>query len=254
MSLAENEIESVVGRLLESRRSGRPIPEPQAKLDSAAAAHRIQDAVAKRHGGVHGWKVGSKGPGAMPTCAPLLAGTVAQPAGRHEFAVRGPIGVEVEIAFVLGDGFAASKQGPDDEAIRRVIASCHVAIELCAMRWQGDPNRIDPLWKLADNQMNERLLLGPAIENWRGADFRSRAAILSVDESEAQTPSKPANDDLLGLLAWLVRHCVAERDGIAEGAVITTGSWTGMHFLEAPAEVVGTIGDFPPICITLRRP
>ena len=236
-----------------ARRAGQPADVPPVSLDGVADAYRVQDAVAAGLGPVVGWKVGARSPEAVPLCAPLLAGALAPPSARHEHRAGEPIGVEVEIAFVLGRAFPAAGQVPASEEVLDAVASCHIAIELCAMRWRADPDTIDPLLKLADNQMNERLLLGPEIAAWRGADFDALAARLTVDGRPAETPTRPTAGDLRGLLVWLVRHCVAERGGIAAGAAVTTGSWTGMHFVAPPARVVGTIGAFPQIELTLGR-
>jgi 2-keto-4-pentenoate hydratase len=252
MPIADEETERAGRILLEARRSGAPAEVPAFRLETTADAYRIQDRVAARLGPVAGWKVGAPSRDATPFCAPLLAGTVAGPAERHDVRCPAPIGVEVEIAFVLGRAFPAAARPPERDDILAAIASCHIGIELCAMRWRGDPNAVDPLWKLADNQINESFLLGPEIESWRNLDLRAPEARLIVGGKTADTPRRPNDDDLLGLLVWLVRHCVKERGGIAAGAAITTGSWTGMHFVTPPAKIEGRIGDLAPIKLALR--
>lgn len=251
MPLAYHDAEAVARLLAEARRSGRPAEVPGFALEAADDAYRIQDAVAVLHGPINGWKVGAREPGATPTCAPLLAGTIRQPAARHEIAVEGAIGVEVELAFVLGRAFAAAAAPPERAEILDAIASCHMAIELCATRWRGDPDALDPLWKLADNQINEGLVLGPPIAAWREADLDAFEGRLVVDGTPAETPHRPSEGDLIRLLVWLVRHCVRERGGMVANTVVTTGSWTGLRFVEPPAQVVGAVGAFPPIEVTL---
>jgi 2-keto-4-pentenoate hydratase len=252
MPLDDDDIARAAERLDGARRSGQRAEVPDFRLESAGDAYRVQDAVAARHGPAMGWKVGAKSREATPNCAPLLAGALEQPAPCHRRRVRGPVGVEVEIAFVLGRAFPAAAQAPERTEILDAIASCHVAIELCAMRWRADLDLIDPLWKLADNQMNESLLLGPEIPDWRSADLGALEARLAVDGAIVETPRRPADDDLLGLLVWLVRHCVVGRGGLPAEAAITTGSWTGMHFVTAPADLAGSIGSFPPIEVAIR--
>jgi 2-keto-4-pentenoate hydratase len=153
---------------------------PDLALADAAEAYRIQDAVAARLGGVAGWKVGAKGPGATPTCAPLLAGTVSHVRAGAAVRTRPVIGVEVEVAFVLGSDFPASPRGPDPDEILDAVSACHVAVEFCETRWESGPQTA-PLWLLADNQMNEMLLLGPKIPRWRELHFAALEASLSVD-------------------------------------------------------------------------
>jgi 2-keto-4-pentenoate hydratase len=253
MPIADDETERAGRILLEARHTGEAAEVPGFRLETTADAYRIQDKVAAQLGPAAGWKVGAPSREATPFCAPLLAGAVREPARRHEVCFARPLGVEVEIAFVLGRAFPPAAQPPEREEVLDAIAFCHIAIELCAMRWRGDPGSVDPLWKLADNQMNESLLLGPEIAAWRDADLGKLEARLAVDGTTAETPRRPSDDDLIGLLVWLVRHCVEARGGVAAGAAITTGSWTGMHFVRPPAEIVGAIGDFEPIELGLRR-
>jgi 2-keto-4-pentenoate hydratase len=252
MPLNDDDIARAAERLDGARRSGQLAEVPGFRLETAGDAYRVQDAVAARHGPVMGWKVGAKSREATPNCAPLIAGALAEPAPRHQRRVKGPVGVEVEIAFVLGRAFPAAARAPEPAEVLDAIAACHIAIELCAMRWRADPDLIDPLWKLADNQMNECLLLGPEIPAWRAADLGALEASLAVDGAIAETPRRPADDDLLGLLVWLVRHCVVARGGLPAQAAVTTGSWTGMHFVTAPAELTGSIGSFAPMDVAIR--
>ena len=88
----------------------------------------------------------------------------------------------------------------------------------------------------------------PARDGYLGA----LEARLAVDGTIVETPRRPADDDLLGLLVWLVRHCVVGRGGLLAQTAITTGSWTGMHFVTAPADLAGSIGGFPPIEVAIR--
>src|SRR5918911_3838684 len=113
MPLAPPDVEAVSGLIAAARASGRGAAVPHLALADAAEAYRIQDAVAARLGGVAGWKVGAKGPGATPTCAPLLAGTVSHVVAGAAVRTRPVIGVEAEVAFVLGSDFPISPEGPD---------------------------------------------------------------------------------------------------------------------------------------------
>src|SRR4051812_36673875 len=89
-------------RLLDVRRPG-----PRSLDD----AYRVQDEVSRRLGPIVGWKVGAKGPDAVPTAAPLPTGLVRKSPQDWPAAAFGMIGIEAEIAFRMGDAIE-SRSGP----------------------------------------------------------------------------------------------------------------------------------------------
>jgi 2-keto-4-pentenoate hydratase len=219
-------IDAIADALVAARRDGAKISPPDRRIGTDDA-YRIQDAVACRVGRVAGWKVGAKSRDALPTCAPLLAGTVHPASPPAVLAAGKRVGVEVEIAYRLGRAFESAHQPPTDDEILRAIASTHIAVEICDSRW-GEGGQVDGAWLLADNQMNEALLVGAAFD--APIDFADVEARLSVDgRARVTTRSGHPAGDPRRLLVWLVRHCVTARGGLREGAIVTTGSWTGMH-------------------------
>lgn len=238
--LDAGEIDRIADELVGARRDGALI-RPPARSIGAAEAYRIQDAVARRLGPVAGWKVGAKSRQAVPTCAPLLSRTVVRAAGNVIVAVRKRVGVEVEIAYELGRAFGPSSRPPSADDVLSAVASTHIAVELCAARW-ATANEIDPAWLLADNQMNEALIVGVPLQDAGNLGFEQLEARLLVDGNVAvhTTGGHPARDPQR-LLVWLVRHCVAERGGLPDKAVVTTGSWTGMHFAEPGQQVTAEL-------------
>lgn len=240
MSLSPEQIAAFAEQLANARTRQESIPAPTMSLGAVADAYRIQDAVVSRVGPTVGWKVGAKSPEAVPTCAPLLAGTVVPPDGNHTIAVgRSLIGVELEIAYRLGHAFSPRQGLPADDEIVAAIESAHIAVELCRSRFIEGP-RAPALWLLADSQINHLLVLGPAIGDWRDFDSNPPRAHLAIDgkpvtERGSGHPAKGT----LRLLAWLVRHAIEERGGLAAGSVVTTGSWTGLTWIEPPAAVRG---------------
>jgi 2-keto-4-pentenoate hydratase len=233
--LSTDEANRVAQSLLAARERGESLVVPSLALTEATDAYRIQDAVARAHGGIDGWKVGAKGRQATPTCAPLLRGTIVNRSeGRAgEIPVRGETGLEVEIAFALQQNFPASSEPGDRDILDAVTP--HIAVELCHSRLR-DPASAPPLWLLADNQQNECLVVGPPLTGWPRKDSTPIVARLAVDDTirVATSNGHPAGDPHW-LLLWLVRHCLTHRGGVRSGQIITTGSWTGMLPVRAPA-------------------
>jgi 2-keto-4-pentenoate hydratase len=232
-------VDVIADALVAARRGGAKISPPDRRI-GAEDAYRIQDAVARRLGPVAGWKVGAKNPDALPTCAPLLAGTVHATPEPAVIATGKRVGVEVEIAYRLGRAFESSQRPPTDNEIFAAVASTHIAVEICDSRWR-EGNQVDGAWLLADNQVNEALLVGAPLTA-APIDFAELEARLSVDgQARAETKAGLPAGDPRRLLLWLVRHCVTARGGLREGAIVTTGSWTGMHFAEPGQHLIAEL-------------
>lgn len=217
--------------LLHARRDApiADLPE-EARPRSAAEAYAIQDAVARALGPVIGWKVGASTPDAEPACAPLLAGTVHESPAHLDgraFTLRG---IEAEIAFRFGKSPERGPDGFDRAGIVDAIATAHPAIEICESRFH-DHTATDPLTKLADNNVNGALVLGPAWPDWRSLDLAAQPVAVTIDgETVAERRGGNTAGDLFRLLVWLAEHLAQRGQGLRAGDVVTTGSWTGMHF------------------------
>lgn len=239
MGLSAEQISTVANDIAAARRAGRRIPVPGLPLTSTDDVYRIQDAVAAKLGPIGAWKVGAKAPDAPCNCAPIPRSVMYEGPGPHIIPAPHKLGLEVEIAYKLGLSFASAGTAPTREAVLDAVASAHVTMEICDYRWIGGPD-VDPNWKLADAQVNGALVVGPAIPGWRDLDHPRLAATLDINgRREIEMVGGLPTVDPRTMLVWLVQHAVTRRGGIAAGTVVTTGSWIGLPWFGAPAEVVG---------------
>ncbi len=242
MNDAKLRAETAADRLLEARRSGpiAGLPDDCRPRD-LAEAYAVQDAVARALGPVGGWKVGATAPDAAPNCAPLPADTILDsPAslGPEDCRLRG---VEPEIAFRLARDLPAG--AGRDEALA-AIESAHPAIEVCDSRFR-EIEGIDEPSKMADGNYNCALVLGPAWDGWRELAIAEQLMRLVVNgEAVAEGRGGNTAGDLIRLLVWLADHAAGRGMPLRRGQVITTGSWAGLRFVPAGAEVEA---DFPGI-------
>lgn len=231
------DIERAASLLIEARQKRQQV-EPFAPGPAQAAdAYAVQDAVARRLGPIGGWKVGAKGPGETPNAGPLLADLIrAAPAAWPSSSLH-MIGVEAELAFRLGEDVKPSSGPLSRETIWSAVASVHAAIEIVDTRLAGW-ERADSLWVLADNQSNGGFAYDPNGVVPAARSFADAAVQLIIDGRPAvdQRGGNPAGDPRW-LLEWLVDHCARERGGLRAGMVVTTGSYTGMLFVEPGASV-----------------
>ena len=231
-------VDRAAAALLEARRTRRPIAvAPEGPAD-VAQAFAVQEMVARSLGPAAAWKVGTSGPGQPHTRAPLAVPLV-RPSPCHwpasEFL---RIGIEVEIAFRIGRHL--SSPSPDAEEIRTAIDAIHAVIEIVDSRFDTWPVP-DPLWALADNQNNGGLVYAPQGRNWDGRDLSSAEVELTIDGASAFSGrgTNPAGDPF-ALLVWLAGH-LADRGGLPAGTLVTTGSLTGILFVEPGASVAAEV-------------
>lgn len=228
------DIAAVAAALLAARRGGPAVP-AVAPPPGLAEAYAVQDQVAAALGGVAGWKGGPAAAEAA-RASPILAGEVRPSPARFDGGGFRIIGIEGEIAFVLARGFAPGAT-PTEAEVLDAVAAAHVAIEVCDTRI--DPWReADPLWKIADCQANRGLVLGDAVAEWRTRELATQRAEARADGAPiGESIGPPANGDPRAVLVAVVRHLCTRRGGVAAGAAITTGSWTGLPLVRPGALV-----------------
>lgn len=253
MPLSETALADLVERLVDARKTGQPkVPAQELADIDLKTAYRVQDAVARRLGPIEGWKVGAPSASATPSCSPILRGGVVQ-ATAAPIGVPDPVGLEVEIVFRMNRAMPSAHTEPSEDDIFSNIKSAHIGLELCASRLDLGPQS-PGLANLADNGMNQAFVVGPQVKNWRGIDAARQTARAVVDgKTVAETTGGHTHGDIGQLLVWLVRHVVTERNGLAAGALVAAGSWTGLHWLNAPAIVGGEFSGLGRIDVVLRE-
>jgi 2-keto-4-pentenoate hydratase len=240
------DISHAVQALLDARRSGRQVPPPFALPPGAegrSAVYAIQDGVAKATGPVSGWKVGAKTPTAEPSPAPLLAGALVKSPAMFDGKAMHMIGVEIEISFHIARDIPSRAEQVRREEALSAVGDAFVGMEVVDTRL-ADFEKADPGWLLADNQMNQALVIGDPIKDWKGLDWPNLQVRLTIDgKVELDQKGGLGAVDPVRPLAWMIDHAVRFRGGLAKGQAITTGSWTGLRYFppgtRARGEFVG---------------
>ena len=221
-------------------------------LQDALRPKSLTDAIAVQMatmavlGPIGGWKVGAANAKAEPSASPLpLSGIQQSPA---KFNVRTRI-AECEIGFRFARALPARDAPYGEAEILAAIGSCHATIEAVDPRFT-DPSKLDQLTILADCGMHGGLAVGPAVAGWRQDMFATLNVVSTLNgalQREA-VGSNPGGTDLMRLLVWLANsEVVRATGGLAAGAVVTTGSWTGADRLPEGAHIVGSFDGFPSV-------
>ncbi|WP_372617718.1 2-keto-4-pentenoate hydratase [Falsiroseomonas sp.] len=204
-----------------------------------AAAWAIQREVLRRMGGrIGGWKCAT--PEGKPPSAALLNAAGLRSSPTHwQVAPGGRIGIETEVAFRLGRDLKPRGTPWTREEVVEAIAACFPAIEMVASRY-ADMNAVPLLTNIADNIAHGGLVCGAEVPDWRSRDLndltvrQSAGGVVQVEKRG----SNPAGDPLLSLTR-LANHLHAFGLHLEAGQVVTTGSWTGLLFVEGGQRVVG---------------
>lgn len=235
-------VERTAGRLVEAFRNRLPFEASAAESPrDEAEAYRVQDLVfAALHSGARAsaWKVGAPSAEAEPIAAPIAQAGLYRSPARVPGAAFNMIGVEAEIAFRLARDLPARATRYADHEVADAVGEALVVIELCDARlsnWKS----ASPMWKLADFQMNAGLVLGSGTRDWRDLEFAAQKAELWIDgQRKAEAVGVHPYGNPVRLMPWAAAHCAVRVGGLRTGDVVTTGSWTGMQFVQAGCEVV----------------
>lgn len=213
-----------------------------------AEAYAVQSRVANLFDAKIGaWKVGGPLSG-QPMMAPIYQADICASPAR--LAATHDVGIECEIAFLLGEDLPAREAVYDEAEVGRAIAAVLPLIETVWARID-DFMSAPVYWKLADNQANGGLVLGEPQSKWTPAMWQETAIRLMADGREVKfaTGSNPGGDSL-GLLTWLANHVGDRLGGLKAGQIVTTGSYTGMDMFVPGTEIQA---DFGPLgCIEIK--
>jgi 2-keto-4-pentenoate hydratase len=242
LSRNEDEIARIAEKLIRARASGRPLEHndlsegPRNRLD----AYRVQAIVSAHLGPVAAFKTGRKSSSEPPIMAPVHVDMVrTSPAVfRHgEFRL---IGIELEVAFLVHDVLPQVDAADFADRARHCVSAL-AAIEIVDSRL-ADMDAAGPFWKLADNQVNGGLVYGQPVRDWAGIGLRSVAACLEVDgqvvvDGSSDVPGGDAFEIFCAFARTVGSHC----GGLVPGQYVTTGSVSGLRFIDGERKVSGRI-------------
>jgi len=238
--------------LLEGLRTHQRVS-PDANLvpHDREAAYRIQEEVVQQlHSPISAWKVGTAPTPGEVLGSPIPACCVQQSPALVQLAADDICGVELEIAFRFKRDFPHRDAPYTDAEVLDALESMAPALEIVSSRLQGWPDLPDFL-KLADLQNHGALVLGAAQPYTPEFPFLCPTLQLQVSGVErAKTPSgNPAGDPRV-LLPPFVRQCAARGLPVAAGHWVTTGSYSGIYFVDSPGLVTGHFEGLPEVILT----
>jgi 2-keto-4-pentenoate hydratase len=251
--------------LASARRQHRvlPAPAPSAALPATLAdAYRLQDAfMAEWRAPVAGWKAGATaapvqarfgvtGPFAGPVYADDVLASPAAPASAR-FAHHC---LECEFAFRIATRLAPRAQPFTRAEVEAAVGALVPAIEIISPRFDRLPFEA-PLLAIADCGLNGGLVTGRAIADWRGIDLaghRVRLLVDGVPRAEG-TGANVLGDPVLSLV-WTANHVRERGRALEAGALVSTGTMTGLTYVAPGARAVADFGALGTVEVTFGGP
>jgi len=243
MSLTQTQVEQAADLFLQAYNSGQQIEqlpqalEPQSKDDAYAIQAIVTEARCPE--GIRTWKVGAPNIETEPYAAPIFESVVSASPTVIPADSLHMIGIEVELCYRFNCDLPPRDQAYSAEEVAAAIEGVYVVIEVVDTRLKPWKTCAE-LWKLADNQINAALIVGSGTQDWRTLDPAKLAGELIVD-GEVLVRGQGAHSvgDPMLLVHWTANHLTGRSGGLKKGDLVTTGTWTGMVFVEPGAEVVG---------------
>lgn len=225
--MTEAEIETAAEILAAARRSGTQIDGLPVTPSSVAESHAIQDRVAV----LVGEPIGAFKAGAPPDGEPtrgLIEARMVRSSPAHMAVAEAPhLGVEGETAFRFIRDCPARREPYTREEIARAVTVLPV-IEIVSSRFR-EPLSRPKLEQLADCGINAGLVIGPETADWSHLDLAGlrMTFIVNGDVQIEREGGHPTGDPMAGAVALANMM----PDGVKAGQIVTTGSWTGLPFL-----------------------
>lgn len=230
--------------LLRARRNGALVERlpPSCRPANVAEAHAIQDAVfAELADGAAGWKVGAPIEGALVRGILLRSRTFTSPA-RIPAATVPMLGVEAEIAFRFDCCMPARERDYGyDEVAEAVTAMPAIEVVDSRFRSYRDTPLLD---RIADFVSNGAFVAGAPQARWREHDLAKISVRLVIDGEliASGIGGHPTGDPLLP--AILLVNELRRGSGVSQGAVVTTGTYTGLNYAKPGQTVTAAFAGF----------
>jgi len=248
----ENRVAQAARLLLDVRRGAPRLSALPARLapTSLPEAYAIQQLVLRGLGAAVGaWKV-TLFDARNGICAPIAASTLlSSPARLSSLSTptrnTSQFGIEPEIAFRMGADLpprAAPVPGAPADAysareVYAAVASAHAVIEIVVTRFV-DADAVSQLERVADNFMNEALIIGPPCNDWQRLALHDLPLRVQVDGLSVHSGrgGHPLGNPLLPLV-WIANHLAALGVGLKRGEYVTTGSCNGIRYATTGQQV-----------------
>jgi 2-keto-4-pentenoate hydratase len=245
-------------RLAAARRGGCLLELPLNRLKDRPAAQAFQAAAVQALGGTHcGYKIGATSVEVQrrlgcrePFYGPILQQDVL-PSGSPFAMMPGLLGLECEFGFELGGVLPEPRHTLDLAAVKAAVSSCFAALEIVGRR-VPDTVLLNEASSIADFGLDVAVIRGAAIPQWEQADLATLPVRAELDGAVVASGSGAAVlGNPLNALLWLARELARSGDRLEAGAIVLTGTCTGITPVASGQSFAGRFADLPPVTVRL---
>ena len=213
-------------------------------------AYRLQDEIASALGPVsEAWKVGSTSREAQiklgttePASARIPARYRCHSGGSLAVYAAHDLWVEGEFALRLGTELPPRAAAYDRAEVIAAIDGVAPALEIVGCRLSSGIAGAGRFLITADGGANVGFVTGPVIEDWQAFDLPSHRLVVRCNDIKvAEGSGVRALGDPVNVLVWLANH-QRRRTGIPAGAMVSTGTCTGLVRIAPGDRLLGDFG------------
>lgn len=206
---------------------------------------------------VRGFKVGSTSVEAQrllgtnePGSGPLLARFVHESPATVAISDAHAPSVEGEFAFRLSKALPPRAAAYAREEVTAAVGAIAGAIEVVGTRFMGGLGGKGRLLTTADGGVNVALVLGPWSSDCQRGDLPAHAVSMTINgEVKGQGTGDRALGDPMNVLIWLANQQSRFGRGLDAGAIVTTGTCTGLDRVRAGDSAVADFGALGTVAI-----
>jgi 2-keto-4-pentenoate hydratase len=260
--MTSKRVEDAAAFLAAARREGRVIEAlpDSCRPQSLAEGYEVQHAFrAIWPDTVAGWKIGATAVPTMdkfgvkePMYGPFFGSNVFMSPAKTSAPTRNAMTLESEFAYRLGRDLPARATPYSREEIVAAIDAIMPAFEIVGTRYMQVPFH-DAGSVVADCMLNAAMVLGSPTTDWKGLDIPNHPVRLTIDGAVAGegTGSDPLGDPRK-VLDWVINTLSAGGIELKEGAILSTGTCTGMVPIKPGQRAIADFGELGKIevCFT----
>ena len=200
---------------------------------------------------VCGFKIGSTSVEAQrllgtnePGSGPLLAPFVHEAPATIAISDAHMPAVEGEFAFLLAKALPPRAEDYERDEIAQAVGAVAGAVEIVGTRFKGGLTGKGRLLTTADGGVNIALVLGPWSSDFRRWDLPTHAVSMTINgQSKGEGTGSRALGDPLNVLMWLANQQSRMGRGLDAGAIITTGTCTGLDAVRVGDHALADFGE-----------
>lgn len=232
----------------------------EARPHSLEEAYAAQDLLIKAlPGPLIGWKIGATGKEAQeklgtnePFAGPLFEpGLKRSPASLKRSDYTHTL-IESEFAYRLSKSLPARDTAYTEAEVADAVGAIVPSIEIIGPCFTT-PIGGDLFSRIADCGVSAGVVLGDDVKDWQGYDLASHEVTLRVDDTAVASGT---GELVLGhpmkALCWLVENVRVRGHDLNAGAVVSTGTTTGIYPLETGAEAIADFGQLGTVSVTFQ--